>query len=53
MIMSVDTKYKDACDDKVMFIDYANLPAVITPGKTIYVDDGILAFVVKSVEGSV
>ncbi|KAF7799253.1 hypothetical protein EIP86_010485 [Pleurotus ostreatoroseus] len=40
-IVSVDAKYAEACDDKVLFMDYKNLPKVTAPGKYIYVDDGM------------
>ncbi|GAA5806622.1 Pyruvate kinase [Helicostylum pulchrum] len=41
--LTVDDQYKDKCDGKVMYLDYKNLPKVIQPGKTIYIDDGILS----------
>ncbi|ORZ24325.1 pyruvate kinase [Absidia repens] len=44
LIFSTDDKYADICDDKVMYIDYKNLPKVIETGKVIYVDDGVLSF---------
>lgn len=47
--MSVDDSYKEACDDKVMYIDYKNLPNVIEVGKLIYVDDGILSLQVLEI----
>jgi pyruvate kinase len=47
-VFSVNPDYKDKCDDKVMYIDYANLPKVIDVGKKIYMDDGVLAFQVLS-----
>ncbi|KZV92484.1 pyruvate kinase [Exidia glandulosa HHB12029] len=50
--LSVDPKYKDIGDEKVLFIDYANLPKVTTPGKLIYVDDGILTLLVVSIDGT-
>ena len=37
------------CDDKIMYIDYKNLPKVIAPGRTIYVDDGVLSFEVLAI----
>ncbi|KAL6942087.1 Pyruvate kinase [Hanseniaspora vineae] len=49
MIFSTDAKYAKACDDKVMFIDYANITKVITKGRIIYVDDGVLSFEVLEV----
>ncbi len=44
MIFSTDEAYAKACDDKVMFVDYANISKVIDIGKLIYVDDGVLSF---------
>ncbi|MBW0525791.1 hypothetical protein O181_065506 [Austropuccinia psidii MF-1] len=48
MKFSVDPSYAEKCDDKVMYVDYQNLPKIITVGKPIYVDDGILSFKVLS-----
>ncbi|EIM92741.1 pyruvate kinase [Stereum hirsutum FP-91666 SS1] len=50
--VSVDPKYAEACDDKVIFMDYTNLPKVTAPGKLIYVDDGILSLLVLSIDGT-
>lgn len=49
MIFSTDEKYAKACDDKVMYLDYANITKVISKGKIIYVDDGVLSFEVLEV----
>ncbi|CCA69145.1 probable pyruvate kinase [Serendipita indica DSM 11827] len=51
-IVSTDEKYKECCDDKVMYVDYTNLPKVTEPGKMIYVDDGILSLLVLSIDGT-
>jgi pyruvate kinase len=51
-ILSTDTKYSEICDDKVMWVDYVNLPLVTAPGKFIYVDDGILSLLVLSINGT-
>ncbi|CEG79577.1 Putative Pyruvate kinase [Rhizopus microsporus] len=48
-ILSTDEQYKENCDDKVMYIDYKNLPQVIQVDKLVYVDDGILSLQVKEV----
>ncbi|KAH7104567.1 pyruvate kinase [Auriculariales sp. MPI-PUGE-AT-0066] len=50
--ISTDPKYKEIGDDKVLFVDYANLPKVTSPGKLIYVDDGILTLLVISIDGT-
>jgi pyruvate kinase len=44
MLFSTDEKYKEASNDKIMYIDYKNIVKVIQPGKIIYVDDGVLSF---------
>lgn len=50
--VSVDPKYGEIGDDKVLFMDYPNLPKVTAPGKLIYVDDGILSLLVVSIDGT-
>ncbi|KAF9270183.1 pyruvate kinase [Marasmius fiardii PR-910] len=50
-IISTDPKYSEICDDKIMWLDYRNLPKVTAPGKLIYVDDGILSLLVLSIDG--
>ncbi|KAF8609460.1 PK-domain-containing protein [Ceratobasidium sp. AG-I] len=51
-VITVDPQYAELCDDKKLFMDYPNLPAVTSPGKLIYVDDGILSLLVLSIEGT-
>ncbi|KAJ2702929.1 Pyruvate kinase [Coemansia sp. IMI 203386] len=49
MIFSMDPKdAKEGCLER-MYIDYSNLPKVVAPGRTIYMDDGIMAFEVLEV----
>ncbi|KAF9429834.1 Pyruvate kinase [Podila epigama] len=50
MIISTNDEYAEACTSEVMYVDYKNLTKVITPGKVIYVDDGVLSFKVLAVE---
>ncbi|KAG0269372.1 Pyruvate kinase [Actinomortierella ambigua] len=50
MVFSTDDKYANICDGEVMYVDYKNLTKVITPGKIIYVDDGVLSFKVLEVD---
>jgi pyruvate kinase len=51
MKFSTNKEYADKCDDKVLYVDYTNLPNVIQIGKPIYVDDGIMSFNVISING--
>ncbi|KAL0951335.1 hypothetical protein HGRIS_008040 [Hohenbuehelia grisea] len=50
--VSTDAKFSETCDDKVIWVDYTNLPKVTAPGKLIYVDDGILTLLVLSIDGA-
>ncbi|GAB7355850.1 hypothetical protein MBLNU459_g6512t1 [Dothideomycetes sp. NU459] len=47
--ITTDDKYATASDDKNMFVDYKNITKVIEKGRTIYVDDGVLAFEVLDI----
>lgn len=49
--ISTDPRYSEIGDDKVIYVDYANLPKVTAPGKLIFVDDGILSLLVLSIDG--
>ncbi|POS85718.1 Phosphoenolpyruvate/pyruvate [Erysiphe pulchra] len=49
MNITTDEKYIACCDDKNMYVDYKNITKVIEPGRTIYVDDGVLAFEVLQI----
>ncbi|KAG0194995.1 Pyruvate kinase, partial [Mortierella sp. NVP41] len=50
MVITTNDHYAEACTGDHMCVDYKNLTKVITPGKVIYVDDGVLSFKVLSVE---
>ncbi|KAK4697446.1 pyruvate kinase, partial [Lecanoromycetidae sp. Uapishka_2] len=49
MNISTDEKYATASDSKNMYVDYKNITKVIEVGRTIYVDDGVLAFEVLKI----
>jgi len=42
--ITTDEQYATSCDINNMYVDYKNITKVISPGRIIYVDDGILAF---------
>ncbi|KAI6129246.1 pyruvate kinase [Pisolithus croceorrhizus] len=52
-IISTDDKYSESCDDKILWLDYKNLSKVTSPGKLIYIDDGILSLLVLSIDGPI
>ncbi|QKX53769.1 uncharacterized protein TRUGW13939_00849 [Talaromyces rugulosus] len=47
--VTTDDKYATASDNENMYLDYKNISKVISPGKLIYVDDGILSLEVLRV----
>ncbi|KAH9822920.1 Pyruvate kinase [Teratosphaeria destructans] len=47
--ITTDDRYATASDNKNMYVDYKNITKVIEKGRTIYVDDGVLAFEVLDV----
>ena len=49
MTITTNEEYATNCDDKIMYIDYKNLPKVIEKGRIIYVDDGVLSFEVLDI----
>ncbi|KAJ1725224.1 Pyruvate kinase [Coemansia erecta] len=50
MIFSMDPKDAQEGSLERLYIDYHNLPKVVAPGRTIYMDDGIMAFEVLEVQ---
>ncbi|KAF2755028.1 pyruvate kinase [Pseudovirgaria hyperparasitica] len=49
IIITTDEKYATASDNKNMYVDYKNITKVIEKGRVIYVDDGVLSFVVEEI----
>lgn len=43
-------EYADKCTSEHLFVDYANITKVVAPGNRIYVDDGLISLLVKSVQ---
>ncbi|KAM5350584.1 hypothetical protein ACJ41O_007089 [Fusarium nematophilum] len=50
MNITTDEAYATASDAENMYVDYKNITKVIEPGRIIYVDDGVLAFDVLSID---
>lgn len=48
--VTMDDKYAEACSDQYLYIDYKNLAKKVEVGRTIYIDDGILALEVIAIE---
>ena len=41
--MHTDDAWKEKCDASHLWMDYKNLPKVIQPGQSIFVDDGLIS----------
>jgi pyruvate kinase len=48
--VTTDPQYAQKCSDKYLYIDYANLAKKVDVGKSIFIDDGILALEVIAIE---
>merc|ERR1711936_1051570 len=46
--ITTDDQYKDKCSQNILWLDYKNITKVLTPGKRIYIDDGLIS--VKALE---
>ncbi|WFD43110.1 pyruvate kinase [Malassezia psittaci] len=51
LIVTTDKAYAEKCSTSHLYIDYERLPERVVPDRVIYIDDGILALRVVSVEG--
>ncbi|KAG0259625.1 Pyruvate kinase [Mortierella polycephala] len=49
MTFTTDDEYAEASTDEVLYIDYKNITKVMTPGKVIFIDDGVMSFKVLEV----
>ncbi|MEE6521215.1 hypothetical protein FKM82_019317, partial [Ascaphus truei] len=47
--ITLDDAFQEKCDDKVLWLDYKNLPKVVKQGSKIYVDDGLISLMVKEI----
>jgi len=45
--VTTNDEYKEACDEKHLWVDYQNIVQVVSVGSKIYVDDGLVSLIVK------
>mmetsp|Transcript_46233 Transcript_46233/g.104182 ORF Transcript_46233/g.104182 Transcript_46233/m.104182 type:complete len:589 (-) Transcript_46233:606-2372(-) len=50
--VTTDPAFAESCDEQNLYMDYANLPKVVAVGGIIFVDDGLLALKVKSIDSA-
>jgi len=49
LTVTTDCAYKDKCDEKLLYIDYTNLPKSVKVNDFIYIDDGLLMLKVTKI----
>merc|ERR1719290_256126 len=47
--ITTNEEFKEKCTKDVLWLDYKNITKVLTPGKRIYIDDGLISVVCKEV----
>ncbi len=47
--LTTDEAFKEKCTKEVLYLDYKNLPKVMTPGTRVFIDDGLISVVAKEV----
>merc|ERR1712226_236909 len=45
--ITTDDAFKEKCTKEILWVDYKNIPKVLTPGKRIFIDDGLISVVAK------
>jgi len=45
--VTIDDKYQEACDASIIWVDYKSIIKVVDVGKSIFIDDGLLSFIVQ------
>ena len=52
IVVTTDAALKDQCDGETLYMDYANLPKVMSVGGIIFVDDGLIGLKVVSIDAA-
>merc|ERR1712183_1117597 len=47
--MTTDDQFKEKCTAEVLWVDYKNIGKVISPGKRLFIDDGLISVVYKEI----
>merc|ERR1712212_1410742 len=47
--ITTNEAYKEKCTSEVLWVDYKNISKVISPGKRLFIDDGLISVVCKDI----
>lgn len=47
--ITTDDAFKEKCTKEQLWVDYKNITKVLTPGKRIYIDDGLISVIAKEI----
>merc|ERR1711936_1151876 len=47
--ITTNDEYKEKCTEDVLWLDYKNITKVVTPGKRLFIDDGLISVVCKEI----
>jgi len=47
--ITTDDEFKEKCSADVLWVDYKNISKVISPGKRLFIDDGLISVVCKEI----
>lgn len=47
--ITTDDQYRNKCSKDVLWVDYKNIAKVLSPGKRIFIDDGLISVVAKEI----
>merc|ERR1712241_210559 len=47
--ITTDDQYKDKCSQTILWVDYKNITKVLSPGKRIFIDDGLISVIVSEI----
>ena len=45
--VTIDDQYQEACDASIIWVDFKSIIRVVDVGKSIFIDDGLLSFIVQ------
>merc|ERR1711936_781957 len=47
--ITTDDQYKEKCSQTILWVDYKNITKVLSPGKRIFIDDGLISVIVSEI----